>query len=605
MGSFFNKYKDMILPLILIIMLGIYTMLTWGKWGHIIYDCFREAIIPQALLDGKILYKDITNLYPPLGYQFNALLFSVFGNSLNTLYWAGIINLFLVLSIIYCLVKKYSSNFTAFITVFSIMEIFVFRIHTNTTASWFFPYSYSFIYAFSACLLSVFAYILYKENSKLSFLYISLLFAGLSTAFKFDFILILLIPLWGLIKFFIRQKTLSTIFIGILCFTAPFLISILIYLITGGTLFDLQNEVKFLLDFSRAPSVIAFNKDILPQTFYPWIPIKMLVSVKYFLFAFATIFIYAYFSIFIVSKLKSTLVKSTAGVLLFWFGYSNIIKFLAIGQYTELRLHTNLIFVSYFVTISAIVILITKFLRNKRLKTIEFSNKEKFYLFITLCAALMSFRSFASLHISHIGNFIIAIWWINFVYFFMEILPSYFPNLYKIKYLKKTMALFFIGYGLSYTSYYIYNAAQMNTTLISKKGTFKSTSCYGYTINETIKFIEKEIPERKTFLAAEEGLILNYLTNRSANLKYYALIPHMIDTYGEAKIINDLSKNPPDYFIVTNNIYVTMKLGGIFGINYARDIAQFILKNYDYIKTIRSPDEQDIFEITIFKLKEK
>ena len=48
-----------------------------------------------------------------------------------------------------------------------------------------------------------------------------------------------------------------------------------------------------------------------------------------------------------------------------------------------------------------------------------------------------------------------------------------------------------------------------------------------------------------------------------------------------------------------------MKLGGIFGINYARDIAQFILKNYDYIKTIRSPDEQDIFEITIFKLKEK
>ena len=235
----------MILPLILIIMLGIYTMLTWGKWGHIIYDCFREAIIPQALLDGKILYKDITNLYPPLGYQFNALLFSVFGNSLNTLYWAGIINSFLVLSIIYCLVKKYSSNFTAFITVFSIMEIFVFRIHTNTTASWFFPYSYSFIYAFSACLLSVFAYILYKENSKLSFLYISLLFAGLSTAFKFDFILILLIPLWGLIKFFIRQKTLSTIFIGILCFTAPFLISILIYLITGGTLFDLQNEVKF------------------------------------------------------------------------------------------------------------------------------------------------------------------------------------------------------------------------------------------------------------------------------------------------------------------------------------------------------------------------
>lgn len=218
---------------------------------------------------------------------------------------------------------------------------------------------------------------------------------------------------------------------------------------------------------------------------------------------------------------------------------------------------------------------------------------------------LMSFRSFASLHISHIGNFIIAIWWINFVYFFMELLPSYFPNFYNIKYLKKTMALFFIGYSLSYTSYYIYNSAQMNTKLISEKGTFKSTPGYGYTINETIKFIKEEIPKGKIFLAAEEGLVLNYLTESDINLKYYALIPHMIDTYGETKIINDLSKNPPDYFIVTNNIYVTMSLGGIFGTHYAKEIAKFIVKNYDYIKTIKSPDSRDIFEITIFKLKEK
>ena len=79
----------------------------------------------------------------------------------------------------------------------------------------------------------------------------------------------------------------------------------------------------------------------------------------------------------------------------------------------------------------------------------------------------------------------------------------------------------------------------------------------------------------------------------------------MIDTYGETKIINDLSKNPPDYFIVTNNIYVTMSLGGIFGTHYAKEIAKFIVKNYDYIKTIKSPDSRDIFEITIFKLKEK
>lgn len=604
MKDFFNKYKSIILPLILLLIFAVCTALTWGKWGHIIYDCFREAVVPQALLDGKVLYRDITNLYPPLAYQFNALLFLIFGNSLNTLYWAGIINSLLILSIIYYLIKKYSTDLTAFITVFSIMEIFVFRVVTNTTASWFFPYSYSFIYAFSACLLSALTYILYKEKSKLLFLYLSILLAGLSAAFKFDFILILFIPLYGLIKLFIRQKSFKTFIAGTLCLTAPFLISTLVYLISGGTFSDLHNEVKFLLDFSKAPSVIAFNRDILPQAFYPWIPMKMLAAIKYFLFALVTIFIYAYISVFIVSKFKKPLAKGMAGFFLFWFGYTNIIKFLAVGQYSELKLHTNLTFISYFVTISAIIILISTLIKNKTLK-VEFSNKEKFYFFITLCAMLMSFRSFASLHISHIGNFIIAIWWINFVYFFMELLPSYFPNFYNIKYLKKTMALFFIGYSLSYTSYYIYNSAQMNTKLISEKGTFKSTPGYGYTINETIKFIKEEIPKGKIFLAAEEGLVLNYLTESDINLKYYALIPHMIDTYGETKIINDLSKNPPDYFIVTNNIYVTMSLGGIFGTHYAKEIAKFIVKNYDYIKTIKSPDSRDIFEITIFKLKEK
>ena len=73
MKDFFNKYKSIILPLILLLIFAVCTALTWGKWGHIIYDCFREAVVPQALLDGKVLYRDITNLYPPLAYQFNAL----------------------------------------------------------------------------------------------------------------------------------------------------------------------------------------------------------------------------------------------------------------------------------------------------------------------------------------------------------------------------------------------------------------------------------------------------------------------------------------------------------------------------------------------------
>ena len=101
MINLYKKYEGHILPLILILIFIVVTIFTWGKWGHIIHDCFKEALIPEAILDGKILYKDITSFYPPLAYYLNAALFYIFGNSLNTLYWAGITNSFLILSIIF------------------------------------------------------------------------------------------------------------------------------------------------------------------------------------------------------------------------------------------------------------------------------------------------------------------------------------------------------------------------------------------------------------------------------------------------------------------------------------------------------------------------
>ena len=100
---------------------------------------------------------------------------------------------------------------------------------------------------------------------------------------------------------------------------------------------------------------------------------------------------------------------------------------------------------------------------------------------------------------------------------------------------------------------------------------------------------------------------VNYLTDRKTNLKYYALIPHMVDAFGEENIIKDLSENPPDYIFITNNNYMT-EAGGLFGINYAKKIMEHILKNYDYITTMQNPNANpDIVlnhEFKIYKLKE-
>ncbi len=605
MRDFFNKYKGVILPLILIIIFFSGVVLSWGKWGHVIYDCFREAVLPQAILDGKVFYRDITNLYPPLAYYFNALLYLIFGNSLNTLYWAGIVNSFIILSFVYLITKKISSHFIAFIAVLSIMEIFVFRISaSSSTSSWIFPYSYSFIYAFSSCLIGLYAYILYLENKKFSYLFAAFFFAGLSVAFKLDFILFTLVPLYEAIRISVVNKTYKPVFKGILWFVAPILTGFLLYFITGGTFEALIDEAKFLNDFSKAPSVKVFNQGVLPQMFVPWVLAKVKTAFSRFLFNGTILFLYIYFSIKIITKFKILLLKVLSGLILGLIGIFGLVKYIATVQFIKFQALMDLSFVSYFVTITAILIFLIKFIKYKKL---NFTKGEKIYFLLAICAWLISFRSFSLLCLAYIGNFMLVVWWIGFIYFFVELLPVYCPFIFKKEMgnkVKAALCIFFMLYPLYFVFIYEYYAKTMPYKINSEKGTIYIDEKHITTINDTLDYIEKNIPEDKNLLIAEEGLIFNYLKNRKVNLKYYALIPHMVDTYGEENIIKDLAKNPPDYIFVTNSVYVT-KAGGAFGTHYAKNIAAFIVYNYDYVKTIKNPKIKDGLEITVFKLKNK
>lgn len=598
------KNKNCIYPVLLIIIYAVFIALSWGKWGHLIYDCFREAVIPGAMLDGQILYKDITNLYPPLAYQVNSILYLLFGNSLNTLYWAGILNSALILSIIYFIVKKYSSDLTAFVTVLSVMEIFTFKM-PFTTGSWIFPYSYSFIYAFSACLLGFLFYILYRENPvKTRFLMISFFFAGLSAAFKLDFIMLGLLPLYSAIKLSLKDKTLKTILYGVAFYILPIFISFGIFIAGAGIVgFNgfriLSDWVNFLSNFSKSPSVILYNRETMPQSFNLGVFKAVFISLYRFILVSATLFGYTYFCVFLLSKIKNFIYKILFGICLYGFGYGLIIMWIALYQFSLFSAYGDLAFLSYFITVSAATIFI---LKNKK----DFSEKEKFYLLTTIFALLISFRCFAAIYITCIGNFILIVWWILFIYFFIEILPEYFPKVFKKDSIKKAFVLFFAVLGLYFTFVYCLNAMKMSYKIKSDRGVYYASVEHSYTINEAINFIEMNIPEDKTLLVLEEGLLLNYFTGRKSNLRYYALIPHIVDAYGEENIIKGLvGENLPDYIFITNDKYMS---NGYFGLDYAKKIYKYILENYDYIKTIKNPDVNPDFaeenlEIIIFKLR--
>ena len=141
----------------------------YGQFGDVNVDSFREAYIPEEILSGKILYKNIFTIYAPLAYLINALLFLIFGIHLKTLYFAGLVVTMSIFYLTYKLARRYlDPNLTLSICLFIISAL----VLSPNVFNAFFPYSYGLLYGIFFILLS-FNFALNK-NFTLAYLFYSL-----------------------------------------------------------------------------------------------------------------------------------------------------------------------------------------------------------------------------------------------------------------------------------------------------------------------------------------------------------------------------------------------------------------------------------------------
>lgn len=174
-----------------------------------VVDSFREAYIPTRILEGKVLFKNIFTIYPPLAYLFNALLFLIFGVKLKVLYLAG---LFTTMGIFYLTYKISSKFLDKFCTGSILLFFFSGLVLSSNVFNAFFPYSFGILYGIFFILCSI--YFVIKQSSKLAYL-----FCALAICSKYEFILFL-IPL-----IIISKK--ENIKQNLLYFTVPFVVTFL------------------------------------------------------------------------------------------------------------------------------------------------------------------------------------------------------------------------------------------------------------------------------------------------------------------------------------------------------------------------------------------
>jgi hypothetical protein len=89
--SLFHNRQDAALRGLIAVVAVALAWHTWATWGDIQVDCGRELYVPQEILRGKLLYRDIFYPYGPLAPYASALLILIFGPHLVVFYLFGIV----------------------------------------------------------------------------------------------------------------------------------------------------------------------------------------------------------------------------------------------------------------------------------------------------------------------------------------------------------------------------------------------------------------------------------------------------------------------------------------------------------------------------------
>lgn len=487
-----------------------------GHYSGILIDFGREVFYPQQILENKALYKDLFNIYGPLAYQINAILYKIFGAKLSTLYGAGVVCSLLTVSGVYLLANRYMSKFLSF-------GLGIFTIAVGVTAvgifNFHFPYSWAVLYG-----LVAFIYSLYFIKDKL---WLSALLAGICITCKYDFLL------YGFVVLFVifRQKDWK----ALLSFISVPVLSYGILFMQGLKISDLINSLLITKEMAKSKTLTYFyqNSGIY---FHPKALLMDFITFLKTAIPFGGILFGA--SLFEKRKNVSIIVLLISTVLFF------LLFDIEIGL--------------GFLPLLLLIFAVTSYKR--------FDQKLLILTVSTLCVCA---KVFWVLILNSYGNYYAPI-----------VLTAFFALLFKYlpQKLEKITGIVLIAISILIFSHNLHSRKFLNNKIQTPKGTIYTTKQLAESTNELINYIEQNAKDKKIVIFPE-GMTVNFLTDTKSDGFYNSLLPLYIETFGEEKIIEYYQANKPDYIVLTNQNMKDYYFEYICK-DYAHKFCGFIQENY-------------------------
>jgi len=578
------------------------------RQGSILIDCFTQnAYIPMEILKGKVLYKDIMVPYGPFSYQLNALLMLIFGQTVNTVYFIGVINSLIILLLIYLISRNITGRKLSFTVTFLVMAICVFHFWIT---NYIFPYSSAMTYSLTAFLASVFCSINYLKKSKPTYFLWAFVFIVISVLIKLDFIFFLFVL--AAIALFIKPVSKKYLVLTVISSSVIPLLSWLILFMQGVTLFNLYEVFINIHKFAQSEPFRQFYANYTGMFFNP----KLLsIDLAMFLNVFvnlliATTIIYLYF--LVLQKIFRLFKIELNNFILFLFTLPLYVGFLK-SFYIHIFSNTTFSWMPITATLILITVLVFNFIDIKLFeifkKNIRFEDivnrlklinlKQRIFILVCIAAIIAAMRCYFFVNLQIFGTFVLPLVLLVNIVFWVDYLPDFIEKYtgFNIEIWKKAWAISLILLGILFSINHIMIVKTNSYPLKTSKGTYYLRNQVGQVFQQTISYIQKHSNKNDSLLVMPRGLSINYFTGLSSNNKYYDFIPSTIEVYGEDKIVQDLNNEKPRFILITNEN--TGEWGAPFICkDYAFDVCRFIYKNYQYNGTMG-----DDFKIKIFEVK--
>lgn len=528
----------------------------WNHFGIILIDSGREAYFPELILKGKILYRDIFNIFGPLSYQINAIFYKIFGISLNTLRLAGALNAFITIFLLYFITRLFTSRDISWI-----ISVFIIITCAVRGFNYVFTYSYAATYAFSSFLFSVLFLMLYFKTLKQYFIPLSWFFIGVSIASKYDYIpFVIFLALFTIFMMYNKKIDKKNILYIIVSFLVIPVIGFSILFLQGLTFKELLNQSHFIEKYAFSKTLNYFY--LTKVGTHPYIN-NFIFSLKSFLKFFPG-FLFVLTMIYLPLKYNKPFLYIMFTGILFYYFFSR-------------HLH------SYFDTFSWLPIftlflfgfMLIKLIKNKNYK------QDGAYVILIAIALIASVKSFFFLNMTLYGSFTFPLLFIANSIFIVEYLPDEFKFINPKPLKQAFFIVFFTIIVVCYRNLNVYYGYMH--ILKYERGNIGDSKSIAVATSQTIDYIKKILKPQDSIWVIPDGLMINFLTDNPSNGIYYNLTPPYIETFGEDKIIADTEKNPPDYVIINDRD--SSEYGyKYFCKDYGFMICNYVKSNYTPVK---------------------